>query len=767
MPKLICVPNEDAVVSDEAGLTPIFDGCLRTDAFARKPPRHDYWTTGEEFSSRLQVVLAAILPPIIDTSIDKGFQKHSQVIGQSFGGQSFALARHCASADGINRRDWKGQNGQTAPRSPRSPCSSCSPITSPRCEQPVAGLKETCRPASFDRNVSWDFGDTAIHTDPDADERQQAIETGGSGSSANLNRGVFYSLETVDERFKSPSYSSLSEANCGDGRHRKSNASCSSHRRLNRGSSRLEGSGGDDEERVSGRIASVTAALKVRKTLTKSDSTLFSSRLSLRRMRSVGGNLMNNQSMFPDSKEFFVRPSTGCIRERLAEFIRSWVFTFLLTFSIMFNAVLVGVETEFPNAGHLVGDFQFGLNIWFVFEVLFRLAVLGCREFFHIKDRYWNSLDLALGALCALDLWYTEPNASTQLFRLLRIVRLLRSLRLIKYLQHMREFRKMVFSMAVSLQTLFWACVLLLFVIYVFGVWFTSYVQSTNENLPPETVLGLDRYFGSLSKSMLSLWMSITGGFNWFYIVDPLYQTDTWLAALFLAYIAITVLGVMNIVTSVFVESAMRSTQHYRDLLLQEKSRAKEVFAKHLREIFCSIDVDKSGMITLKELKQFLADETLDLQEYLDALELNAEDAKALFKLLDTDCSGEIDIDEFCDGCLKLKGEAKSFDINCLIFESKRVDTKLTHVMQGIDVVMSLHIDLMRIVERMHLELSPDTCMFDRSVDGKTAGTVFGLQRTRSMASMDSTSSDIVRHLRHSLLSSASSAEPAKKPQQD
>merc|ERR1712232_146910 len=39
-------------------------------------------------------------------------------------------------------------------------------------------------------------------------------------------------------------------------------------------------------------------------------------------------------------------------------------------------------------------------------------------------------------------------------------------------------------------------------------------------------------------------------------------------------------------------------------------------------------------------------------------------DARSLFDLLDKDSSGEVDIDEFCEGCLRLKGEAKSFDIH-------------------------------------------------------------------------------------------------------
>eukprot|EP00405_Crypthecodinium_cohnii_P017568 CAMPEP_0206461986 /NCGR_PEP_ID=MMETSP0324_2-20121206/25699_1 /ASSEMBLY_ACC=CAM_ASM_000836 /TAXON_ID=2866 /ORGANISM="Crypthecodinium cohnii, Strain Seligo" /LENGTH=238 /DNA_ID=CAMNT_0053934035 /DNA_START=297 /DNA_END=1010 /DNA_ORIENTATION=- len=138
----------------------------------------------------------------------------------------------------------------------------------------------------------------------------------------------------------------------------------------------------------------------------------------------------------------------------------------------------------------------------------------------------------------------------------------------------------------------------------------------------------------------------------------------------------------------------MSSTQHYRDMLLQEKTRTKELFAKHLREIFFAIDVDSSGMINMDELKEFLNDDSLELQEYMQALEIDAADAKMLFKLLDDDGSGEIDIEEFCDGCLRLKGEAKSLDMNCLLYSSKRVDMKLKHIIDGVDVLIGLLVDL-------------------------------------------------------------------------
>merc|ERR1712056_144225 len=107
-------------------------------------------------------------------------------------------------------------------------------------------------------------------------------------------------------------------------------------------------------------------------------------------------------------------------------------------------------------------------------------------------------------------------------------------------------------------------------------------------------------------------------------------------------------------------ESAMQSTAHHRDLLVQEKQQLRDMYVRHIKTIFKQIDEDSSGSVSLPEIENIFCDDSMS--HLLEALEITAFDARSMFKLLDRDGSGLIDIDEFCDGCLRLKGEAKSFD---------------------------------------------------------------------------------------------------------
>merc|ERR1712039_314166 len=66
----------------------------------------------------------------------------------------------------------------------------------------------------------------------------------------------------------------------------------------------------------------------------------------------------------------------------------------------------------------------------------------------------------------------------------------------------------------------------------------------------------------------------------------------------------------------------------------------------------------------------FLAHDSL--RKYMEALDIGADDTRMLFRLLDRDGSGQIDVEEFCEGCLKLKGEARAFDMHVMILQIKQ-----------------------------------------------------------------------------------------------
>jgi len=229
--------------------------------------------------------------------------------------------------------------------------------------------------------------------------------------------------------------------------------------------------------------------------------------------------------------------------------------------------------------------------------------------------------------------------------------------------------------------------------VYTFAVFFT---QGANDHLfndvPAEGVpnaSAIQQYYGSVALTMKSLFLSMSNGISWGLTFQPLGSMG-WIYSLsFLLFITSSVFGVLNVITSVFVESTMKSALAYRDLIITDNEKTKQVALEHLRDVFREIDEDGNGCLTLEEMVKFLKDPNVHM--YMQALDINLHDARALFVLLDADQSGMVDIDEFCDGCLKLKGEAKSFDVHCLMCELakffKRWSNFTEYVVQRLDLL--------------------------------------------------------------------------------
>merc|ERR1712151_1425734 len=113
---------------------------------------------------------------------------------------------------------------------------------------------------------------------------------------------------------------------------------------------------------------------------------------------------------------------------------------------------------------------------------------------------------------------------------------------------------------------------------------------STDSDVEYTEAQKLRKWFFGVPWSMLTLFQSVTDGLSWGEVCDALFIVDPPAGCLFVFYIAFTFFCVVNIVTSIFVESAMQVNSRHRELLVNERSRVRTIYAKHVQEIFESID---------------------------------------------------------------------------------------------------------------------------------------------------------------------------------
>jgi len=186
--------------------------------------------------------------------------------------------------------------------------------------------------------------------------------------------------------------------------------------------------------------------------------------------------------------------------------------------------------------------------------------------------------------------------------------------------------------------------------------------------------LELERLFGSVGTTVLSLFQSVTNGLEWNLISDPLINgISPWIGVVYCFYITFTSLALMNIVTGVFVESAMQRGREDKDMFM----------INHLRELFRVLDLNRSGIISWNELEEHL--DNPKLRTFFKDIDVDISEAKGLFDLLDRDGSGSIDADEFLSGCLRLRGPAKAVDLQLVMLEvaeQRRIFQRLIYALE-------------------------------------------------------------------------------------
>merc|ERR1719393_1018753 len=103
---------------------------------------------------------------------------------------------------------------------------------------------------------------------------------------------------------------------------------------------------------------------------------------------------------------------------------------------------------------------------------------------------------------------------------------------------------------------------------------------------------------------MLTLFMSISGGINWSGIQEALTSVSEAYGVLFALYIGVMVLGVLNIITGIFVQGASELAQLDRDLVTQQEMERNNLWMQELMKIFKELDQNSNGTITLDEFNQ-------------------------------------------------------------------------------------------------------------------------------------------------------------------
>lgn len=364
--------------------------------------------------------------------------------------------------------------------------------------------------------------------------------------------------------------------------------------------------------------------------------------------------------------------------------VYAWPLEYLSLTAILLNAVSIGIETDIMSRNLLTEApaefiiFGWGFCIFFTLEMVLKISAKPSR-FFNGIGWQMNIFDLTLVALQWLDVLMTAmaTDSSSTNFNVMRIVRMVRLVRIVrsyKVLRMLGEVRAIVWSVGTSFKPLLGAVLVLVGVIYLMAVYLVdtcnSYrvaMDSTDPGFQP-----LGNYFGSVGTGMLTLWQAMTGGVDWASVVTPLLEHTSPIAvAIFLLYIAFSLLALLNLITGVFVESAVKRGKEDKDNYL----------VQYVRGVFKQMEQTNARVITWEDFQASL--DTNEMKELFKAIDLDISEAHCVWKILDLDDDGTLDADEFLSGCLRLRGPAKTLDVLVLMREIRSMQTQIMDQMEG------------------------------------------------------------------------------------
>lgn len=243
------------------------------------------------------------------------------------------------------------------------------------------------------------------------------------------------------------------------------------------------------------------------------------------------------------------------LRERLAEVLESTKFNNLILGVILFNAVLMGMETSetiMSNAGGLVHVLDKICLVIFVVELLAKLWTYGLRFF----RSGWNVFDMIIIGIALL------PDSQG-----LSVLRGLRVLRVLRVVSIAPSLRRVVEGLLKALPGMASVFMLMGILFYIAAVMAT---QLYGEEFP-------DR-FGDLAGSALTLFqvMTMEGWADG--VVRPVMEIHPYAWLFFIPFIFATSFAVMNLLVGLIVNSMQEVAE--ADMKKFEVDQHEQVMAR-------------------------------------------------------------------------------------------------------------------------------------------------------------------------------------------
>lgn len=348
-----------------------------------------------------------------------------------------------------------------------------------------------------------------------------------------------------------------------------------------------------------------------------------------------------------------------------------WVsFDITVSCLIVADAIVMGIGVDAGGGGAWYG-LEVVFLVTFAVELVLRIFFHGMRFFTSPRDKGVNRLDFCVVLAALLDAFVFAPMGNPTVLRFAVFLRFVRAFGIVRIARgplaalHVDRLWVVGSGLLEAAKTLLWVCVVLFVLLYIGGVFTTILIGKRDDIYDPyfreSRVWDHEEYFGTVPRSMFTLFQMVTLD-NWSdSIARHVAVEQPAMIAFFICFIAICTFGLLNLIVSIIIESILTRNRKEAERADKAKSRERSKVFGDLRYVFEEADADESGLLTLEEMTDAIANQ--EIYQKLKMIDFPVDDPEKIFMLLDYDESGELSIDEFITGCIRMRGSANSKDL--------------------------------------------------------------------------------------------------------
>lgn len=383
-------------------------------------------------------------------------------------------------------------------------------------------------------------------------------------------------------------------------------------------------------------------------------------------------------------------------------------FDMVAALAIVCNSIFMGTEvavmSERVDRPLWIDLASFMFTAFFTVEVMLRMKTYGL-EFFYGENKGWHLFDLFLVITGITDsILMIAISGDKSALGFMKALKMLRILRLVRVFRFFRQLSTLAVMIIDSMSSLFWSLVLFFLIVFIFSMTLTSIITEwLKKQLAPsgsdwhgdlraldsEQISMAVKYFGSLERTMYTLLQMTTNGVSWGELTT-LCMNINWMAGvLAVVYVLFAIIAMLNVFTGVFVDNAVQNAKKQKDAQLEAELESRRQWVERISEFFMAADEDGSGVIDLEETRCLL--ESPSMNTYFKLIGFDFSDSSRLFSTFDKDGSGAVSFSEFVEGCEKMRGPARSVDVQMLAADVNHMLQRLENLVQHEEKVVTQH----------------------------------------------------------------------------